>query len=100
VSGTYYSTSSDGYQLSIAHLVDKGNTSRYKDTYRRVLPCNLSHHHPKTLHMVHNIAHAYKVKQDSILHFIGTICTGDCLAQRKKLESMGLDEVVPHAPLQ
>jgi hypothetical protein len=42
VSGTYHSSSTDGYQLSIARLVDKHKTSRYKDTYGRVLPCNLS----------------------------------------------------------
>jgi hypothetical protein len=36
----------------------KGNTPRYKDTYGRVLPYNLSHHHSKTLYVVHNTSHA------------------------------------------
>jgi hypothetical protein len=43
VSGTYHLSSTDDYhQLSITHLVDKHKISRYKDTYGRVLPCNLS----------------------------------------------------------
>jgi hypothetical protein len=54
MSGTYHSTSTDGYQLSIAHLVDKDNTYTTRVMYGRVLPCNLSQYYPRTLYVVHN----------------------------------------------
>jgi hypothetical protein len=44
--------------------------------------------------------HAYQVKQDTLVISICTICTGACLSQRKKLASVMLHEIVPHAPLQ
>jgi hypothetical protein len=50
---TYHSSSTDVYQLSIAHLVDNINTSTIRMTYGRVLPCNLLPLY-KTLHVVHN----------------------------------------------
>jgi hypothetical protein len=53
VSGTYHSSSTDVYQLSIAHLVVNINTSTTRMTYGRVLPCDLSPSY-KTLHIVHN----------------------------------------------
>jgi hypothetical protein len=52
VSGTYHSSSTDVYQISIA-LVDSINTSTIRMTYGRVLPCNLSPSY-NTLHVVHN----------------------------------------------
>jgi hypothetical protein len=63
--------------------------------YKRVLSCNLSHHHPRILHVVHNTSHAYKVKQDSIFYFIGTLCTGACLAQTKSKDHRYLTFVDP-----
>jgi hypothetical protein len=60
-----------------------------------VIPCNLSQYHPRTLHIVHNTSHAFKVKQTQYFISIGTICTVACLAQRKKLEFMVFHEVVP-----
>jgi hypothetical protein len=42
VSGTYHSSSTDGYQLSIAHLVIKDKYIYNKVIYGRVVPCNLS----------------------------------------------------------
>jgi hypothetical protein len=44
--------------------------------------------------------HAYQVKQDTLVISICTICTGACLSQRKKLASVMLHKIVPHAPLQ
>jgi hypothetical protein len=41
-----------------------------------------------------------KVKQTQYDIFIGTICTGACHAQRKRLAFTMLDEVVSQAPLQ
>jgi hypothetical protein len=81
VSGTYHSSSTDGYYLSIAHLVDKHKYFYNKDDNRRVLLCNISHHHPSTLHIVHNILHALKSKASHVNYSIGSICTGACLAQ-------------------
>jgi hypothetical protein len=53
VSETYHSSSTDVYQLNIAHLVDNINTSTTRMTYERVLPYNLSPSY-KTRHLVHN----------------------------------------------
>jgi hypothetical protein len=44
--------------------------------------------------------HASISKTRHVIHSIGSICTGDCLSQRKKLEYVMLHEVVPQAPLQ
>jgi hypothetical protein len=52
-SETYHSSSTDVYQLSIAHLADNINTPTKRMAYRRVLPCNLSPSY-KILHIVHN----------------------------------------------
>jgi hypothetical protein len=52
-SGTYHSSSTDDYQLSIVYLVVNINTSTTRITYGRVLPCNQSPSY-KTLHVVHN----------------------------------------------
>jgi hypothetical protein len=40
-SETYHSTSIDGYQLSITHLVVKDKNIYNKVMYGRILPCNL-----------------------------------------------------------
>jgi hypothetical protein len=47
VSGTYHSTFTDSYQLHIAYLVIKSNTSTTRIHMKGVLPCNLSHHHTR-----------------------------------------------------
>jgi hypothetical protein len=52
-SGTYHLSSTDVYQLSIAHLVDNINTSTTRMTYGRGLPRKLSPSY-KTLHIVRN----------------------------------------------
>jgi hypothetical protein len=91
VSEAYHLTSIEVYQLSIAHLVNKDNTSRYKDTYGRVLPCNLSHHHPRTLYIVHNISYAYKVKKDSIFIFYRYYMHRILPCSKERLVSMVLD---------
>jgi hypothetical protein len=57
-SGTYHLTSTDGYQLSIAHLVVKVihlNKDIRKGCYHATY-----HHHPRTLHVVHRTSHALK----------------------------------------
>jgi hypothetical protein len=54
------------------------------------------HHHPRTIYVMHQDKYKARLK----VHSIGTICTGACLAQRKKLASVMLHEIVPQASLQ
>jgi hypothetical protein len=61
VSGIYHSTSADGYQLRIANLVVKNNTTKQGQKYGRVLPCSISPSINNTLHV--NTSHANKIKQ-------------------------------------
>jgi hypothetical protein len=44
--------------------------------------------------------HAKISKTSHVKHSIGSICTRACLAQRKKLASMMIHEVVPQDPMQ
>jgi hypothetical protein len=41
------------------------------------------YHHLRTLYVMRNQLMHTKVKQDTYLHSIGTICIGACLAQGK-----------------
>jgi hypothetical protein len=67
MSGIYHSTSTDGYLLSIAHLVIKviqihQDSIRKGDTMQPITSSNM------TLHLVHGTSHAFKVKQDPLLN--------------------------------
>jgi hypothetical protein len=65
-------------------ITKDSTSSRKKEnistTRKGVLPCNLSQYPLRTLHIVYNTSHAFKVKQTQYFISIGTICTGACLA--------------------
>jgi hypothetical protein len=65
-----------------------------------VLSRNLSPYHPRTLHVVHNTSHAFKVKQDMLLHFYRYYMHRGLSCSNEKLGSVMLHEVVPQASLQ
>jgi hypothetical protein len=65
-----------------------------------VLPCNLSLYNPRTLHIVNNTSHAFKVKQDTLLHFYRYSMHQGLPCSKEKLGYAMLHKVVPQAPLQ
>jgi hypothetical protein len=77
----YHSTSTDGNQLSIAHLVVKCNTTTSRIVYVRCYHA-IYHHHTRTLHIMYKTSHAKIIKTSHVNPSIGAICTGACLAPK------------------
>jgi hypothetical protein len=80
VSGTYHSTSSGVYQLSIAHLVDKNKCFYNKDDIQKgTIMQHITIIKESTCSA--QLTHAKISKTSHVNHSIRSICIRACLAQ-------------------